>query len=171
MKHSYIAFIIGFLLYSCTESSVTIHDAQMLSINDVRRHSGYLWFDIEYNHYQPEQLYIDSIKLLFNEEYHRVYFFAKPSCACELSQEYFPFLVKVLHRAGVSDSCLIVYSMSSPESPFPESIYFQVNTIPTIYLTNLYEPKAVITDTINHRLKLNPNEQIKVEQILYECLK
>ncbi len=171
MKNIILIWFSISLLYSCNESTTTIYDAQRLTISQVRMHSGYLWFDFEYQRYQPDQKYVDSIKILFNEEYHRVYFFVKPSCACDLSQEYFPYLVKVLHKAGISDSCMIVYSMSSPKSPFAESIYLNVNSIPTIYLTKLLQPIALITDSISNELKHNPNNIVKIERIMYESLK
>lgn len=171
IKHIATLFIIVLFANSCNDSTTTIYDAQRMSISEVRIHSGYLWFDVEYHRYQPDQNYIDSIKILFNEEFHKVYFFVKPACACDLSQEYFPYLVKVLHKAGISDSCMIIYSMSSPKSPFPESIYFHVNSIPTIYLTKYFQPIATISDSISNELKQNPNAIVKVEKVLYESLK
>lgn len=168
----YITFVfLALVLFSCSQTSEPNTDARLVTVEEVQQMTGFLWFTTEYNAYNPKSEAINELKQVFNKEQHKIYFFVKPACTCELAQEPFPHLVKVLDQAGIPRECMVIYQMYSPNSIFPERTQIPVSKIPEIVFVSGTENNKSIMNKIDQFRTENPDSAIVVESFLLDAIK
>lgn len=173
MKNHYkfllLAALLVSIISSCTDTVSPDPDAKLVTVNEVQGMTGYLWFKTEYDLYQPDAAIVDQIRQNFDNSKHELFFFVKPACTCELSQEPFPHIMKVLDAAGIPESKCVIYSMSSVKSKCPLSERMGVNKLPSIFVAKDTVAVFSVMDAFNSQKGIDSTT--KIEQVLLEGLK
>lgn len=168
-----IPAIFYILFWGCSDNTEPVRDARKLSIDEVSSIPGFTWFSFEYSNYEPDPLIVEDIKKSFNPAIHKILFFVKPACTCEIPQEPFPHILKTLRLANVNDTLSEIFSMTNKSDLCPYSHKLPLAKLPTIYIMNMNDtvPVYSIMDTINMIKQLNKDSVIQVEKLILDGLR
>jgi hypothetical protein len=110
---------------------------------------GYQWFAETYAAYTPNDSIINLLKTTFDASKDTIIIFAKPACSCgDLAAESFAHLIKVFDIATIPEGNYKIYSMSSINSAHPYTSRFELNQLPSYFVTQSGVAVYSIYDTI-----------------------
>lgn len=128
-----------------------------LNAADIPQTPGFGWFYAVYDTTQVDTNLVSQIKDNFDPAVHRFYLYIKPSCSCPGTHVLFPKYYKILKFAGVPDSSMEIYSMSSDKSRHKYEQYLIVNAVPSFYVVKNGTPIYSVLDTLDINEYLNRN--------------
>lgn len=164
-------FAIALISYSCTDDS-TIPSAMKFNFEDMQTLPGYGWFNEEFDKYEVKVEKIEQITNNFNPATHKIVFFTKPTCACpNLPYKRFPQVYKILYAAGVPQSNMEFYSLSSLKASHPYDSVITVATLPAFYVFKANRPVYSICDTFDFNTYYGIQYPIDFEDIIFEGFK
>ncbi len=169
-----VIIILGAILIpGCINSTEPNKEADKMEINELFGSPKFIWFDVEYKSYQPDQAITQQIQNEFDSDLHRFFFFVKPQCACQIPQKDFAYLIKTLREANISDSSIEIYSMANESYAHPYKNNFELNFLPAYYVMDITDtiPGFSISDTIDNIQKNYPDSIYTVEKLLLEGIK
>ena len=172
LLRSLMAICLGiFVLSSCTSTTEPNGTATLLTLNQISNNAGYAWFDAEKTLYVPDDSKIREISANFKNKNQKIYFFVNPSCSCEGTKKTFPHAIRILKDAGIPDDKIVIYSMKSHTDNHPLMDRFQLNGLPTIFIT-VNENEKCRMEVINGKVYVSGNgkdkdsSETKIDEIL-----
>ena len=163
------ACLLMFSIIACTENP-TEPDAVQMNIQEMRVSPGFLWFDTEYNAYNINTAKAGKLDSLFKAGNFSFGLFVKSSCDCPGTHKQFPQAYKILKSAGVPDSLIQIYSVSSTETKHPYQNVFKLNTVPAFVVFRNGVPSYSIVDSLNYYDVYFPSRQISLEELFNMAL-
>lgn len=157
-----LLFVLALILFvSCSDNPTDNKNkaATKVDLAQVQSYPGFIDFKTSYESYEPNSLYIDSLRSTFNSSEDKVYIYLKPECGCNASLKTFPQMMKSLHEAGISDDNIIMYVMEDESYTYPESSFIIVNDLPQFFTMKGQSVSS-----------FNPDTNL-VEQVLYNSFK
>ena len=155
-----------FVFIGCVNNE-PMDEAVLYSIDRIRSSPDFHWFNWEYDLYNYEQDVVDSISSRFTNSL-KVVIFTAPSCYCGSLYTKFPQLIKVLEGANINSNNYEIYVTIDTGNKLrfghPYSIYFDVTTLPTLYLMDSNEQYYNLLHQVN-------TKSISIEEALLEGIK
>jgi hypothetical protein len=139
-------------------------DAQQITVSELSTSIGYSWFRTEANLYK-DSVDMNTVKKIadaFNVNKQKMYVFVRPTCSCNGTQHVFPRTLEVLNLAGVPDSMIIVYSMSTSATKHPMMNKFSIGGLPSFFITK-GESTVYVMQTLNEKLYANSPNKTQIE--------
>ncbi|MCX6147565.1 MAG: hypothetical protein NTW25_10010 [Candidatus Kapabacteria bacterium] len=172
MRTNYKLFILAlislFIFNACENANVT-SDGKQVTIEGLKKEPGFAWFDNEVAAYAPDSAIVKQIKAGFNLSTDKFYLFVKPSCGCVGTTKRFPNFYRVMREAGIADSNLVIYAMSTAEDNTPfKSASWKLNELPAFFRVKAGMPVYSIMDTFN--LRYASNLKPSIESVIKESL-
>jgi hypothetical protein len=173
IKILFLPILVLSLFWGCANTADPVRDARKMVIDEVTGIPGFTWFGIEYDIYQPDSLTVEQIKKAFNPTIHKILYFVKPACTCEIPQQPFPHIVKTMRLANINDSLSELFSMVNTSDNNPYSHKLPLSKLPTIYIMKMNDtiPVYSVMDTIEHAKQINKDTVFEVEKMILEGLR
>ena len=157
---------------SCSETNSTKDEAVLMSLNVLRNTPGYDWFQPNFNDYKPDTTLTNQIKNQYKPSVYSFLTFVNQSCSCSGTQILFPRLMKILVESGVSESNIIIYSMSNVKTPNPYTNKISLNQLPSLFSVKDSIAQYSVTDSLSNIQKIYPDSLVTLEMlILYSIQK
>jgi hypothetical protein len=151
-------------LFACDDNPVD-HNAKKTTIDDIKNNPSYVWFEEEFNSYEPDPAVIDTINHEFQPEIHKLVIFGKPSCSCNNDHNNFSFFMKVVHNAAIQPENYELYSMSDLDWKHPYEDMFSLDYLPeAVVIKNDTEVWMVVEEMKKYRQ--THTDTISIEQSL-----
>jgi hypothetical protein len=166
MKNLLLAFA-AFLLLSvsgCNDNPAN-HDAQQTTLDEIKDNPSFVWFEDEFNSYEPDPAVIDSINHDFAAGEHKLIIFAKPSCSCNNDHNNFSFLMKVIHNSTIKPENYELYSMSDLDWDHPYADQVELMFLPEAVVMKNNAPVWTIVEEMK-KYRQNHIDTISIEQSL-----
>lgn len=129
-------FCLSMLFSSCNQSTEPqVYEAEIISIDQLNSVPGFSWFPAESKSYVPNDSIVGEIKTAFNAKNRKIFIFVRPACSCDGTTKLFPRLMRVLEKAEIPQSAIVVYSMRSTIDTFLNTENLpQIKFLPTIHV-------------------------------------
>lgn len=165
------SLLIALAITSCENGTTQSSEAVKTTVTDLKKEPAFGWFIDEVNNYQPDSLSIKSIETGYNENTDKFILFVKTTCSCVGTTKQFPSFIKSLQSAGVKESNMEIYKMTSSTDKNPYTDKVKLKDLPRFFLVRNGIIKYSIIDTLEYKSALNPKNAPSIESIIVESLK
>jgi hypothetical protein len=158
------------LCVSCGDENDNVV-AVRTTVNEIKKNPDYFWFDESYDSYSFYSKTVEKIKANFNNSVHKIVIFAGYDCLCGTEYLKFPYFVKILDSANISEENYEIFIMGNTEYANPYSHLFKANSLPAFVVFNKEQPIYSINDTLLKYKTQNNAPFNTLEEALLESLK
>lgn len=159
------------VLASCENGTTQSSDAVQTTVTDLKKEPAFGWFIDEVNSYKPDSASVKSIETGYNASTDKFILFVKTTCSCVGTTKQFPSFIKSLQSAGVLESNMEIYKMTSNTDKNPYTDKVKLNDLPRFFLVRNGVIKYSIIDTLEYKTARNPTNAPSIESIIVESLK
>ena len=148
--------ILMFLCISCVNENENVATIKV-TLEEIKQNPNFSWFDKDYDSYPVNSNAIQDIKDNFDSINHKIIIFTAWDCLCGKEYLKFPYFIKILDSANISEKNYEIFIMGTIESQHPYSALFKVAKIPSFNI--LYDGHFVysVNDTaIKYSKTLEP---------------
>lgn len=165
------SLLVVFVLASCENGTTQTSEAVKTTITDLKKEPALGWFVDEVNNYKPDSVSVKSIENGYNASTDKFILFVKTTCSCVGTTKQFPAFIKSVQSAGINESNMEIYKMTSNSDKNPYSDKIKLNDLPRFFLVRNGVIKYSIIDTLEYKAARDPKNVPTIESLIVESLK